>query len=84
MTPEQFAGVLLAFATLLGAIARCIAEVRAYHRAVNSKMDALLALTAKSSRAEGRLEAKEEPPPTGGGSEGLYGKWSARTRRGHN
>ena len=84
MTPEQFAAVLVAFAAVLGGVARCIAEVRAYHRAVNSKMDALLTLTAKSSLAEGRLEAQQEAPPTGEASEGLYGKWSARTRRGHN
>lgn len=55
MSPEQFAGILLALAAVFGAVARCIHEVREYHKAVNSKMDALLQLTAVSSRAEGAL-----------------------------
>ena len=56
MTIEQFIAIMCALAALLGGVARCIAELRAYHRAVNSKMDQLLALTASSSRAAGRLE----------------------------
>ena len=84
MTPEQFAAIMVAFAAVLGGVARCIAELRAYHKAVNSKMDALLELTATSSYAEGKLGAADSdvgksptenqgnPPP------------SARWRRGHN
>ena len=53
MEPEQFAAILTALAAVLGAVAVCIKEVREYHRAVNSKMDVLLALTATASRAEG-------------------------------
>ena len=84
MTPEQFAAVLVALAAVLGGIARCIAEVRAYHRAVNSKMDALLELTATSSRAEGRLEGTQTPPPGSGGADKPLGHWSASKRRGEN
>ncbi len=60
MTPEQFVSILAALAVLLGAVARCIAEVRKYHAAVNSKMDQLLALTARSAHAAGRLERDSE------------------------
>jgi Na+/H+-dicarboxylate symporter len=57
LTVEQFVAILAAMAVLLGAVARCIAEVRYYHSAVNSKMDRLLAVTSRSSRARGRLDA---------------------------
>jgi len=61
LSPEQFVAILGGLAVLLAAVARCIAELRAYHAAVNSKMDALLELTATSSRAEGKLEGRAEP-----------------------
>jgi len=61
LSPEQFVAILGGLAVLLAAVARCIAELRAYHAAVNSKMDALLELTATSSRAEGKLEGQSEP-----------------------
>jgi hypothetical protein len=70
MSPEQFVAILFALAAVFGAVAKCIAEVRQYHSAVNSKMDALLTLTAASSRAEGVLaerEAQEQPPGLPGG-----------------
>jgi len=75
MSPEQFAAVLVALAAVLGAVAKCIAEVRAYHAAVNSKMDALLALTAKSSRAEGKLEGQTETPAGDGPGRGETPDW---------
>ena len=84
MTPEQFGAILLALAAVLGAVARCIAELRAYHRAVNSKMDELLALTAISARAEGRLETSKGLPQDSGGPDDELGKWSAAKHRGHN
>jgi hypothetical protein len=64
LSPEQFAAILLALAAVFGAVARCIAELRSYHSAVNSKMDALLELTATASLAEGKLlgEAKPSTP----------------------
>ena len=55
MSPEQFAAILFGIAAILGGIARTIAELRAYHRAVNSKMDELLAITESSAFARGRL-----------------------------
>jgi hypothetical protein len=55
VTIEQFVAILGALTVLLVAVARVLAEVREYHRAVNGKMDTLLALTAKSSLAEGKL-----------------------------
>ena len=55
MSPEQFVAILFGIAAILGGIARTIAEVRAYHKAVNSKMDALLQLTETSAFARGRL-----------------------------
>jgi len=64
----QLAAILTAIAAVLLAVAQCIREVRAYHHAVNSRMDELLALTKKSSLAEGRLEAASDrvgKSPTG-------------------
>lgn len=60
MTPEQFVAILTAFAAVLGAVAVCIGEVRRYHTAVNSKMDALLSLTAAASKAEGKEAERQE------------------------
>ena len=56
MSIEQFSSLMIALAAVFAAVAKCIAELRAYHAAVNSKMDQLLELTASSSRAAGRLE----------------------------
>jgi hypothetical protein len=84
MSPEQFTALLIAIAAVFGAVAKCIAELRAYHAAVNSKMDELLVLTARSSRAEGLLAGRsgelEEPAPVVAPNV----PWSARVRRGHN
>jgi hypothetical protein len=61
MSTEQFVAILTAIATVLGAVTRVIVELRVYHRAVNSKMDTLLTLTAKSSHAAGVLEGSTAP-----------------------
>lgn len=64
MTPEQFVAVLSAFAAVLGGLGLVLRELREYHRAVNSKMDALLRLTEISARAEGVLsEAQRQAVP---------------------
>ena len=80
MTPEQFAAIMVAFA----AASLLLAELRAYHKAVNSKMDALLELTATSSYAEGKLGAADsdvgKSPTENQGNPPPSGRW----RRGHN
>jgi hypothetical protein len=53
MTPEEFAGILVALGGVIAALATLWNAVRGYHREVNAKMDALLALTASASFAEG-------------------------------
>jgi len=67
----QLAAVLLGLAAVLGAIAQCIREVRSYHHAVNSRMDELLELTAKSSLAEGKLTRRKRVGKLPTTSEGL-------------
>jgi hypothetical protein len=57
---EQWIALCGALTTVLLAAARVIFEVRRTHRLVNSRMDELLALTRKSSLAEGRLESPHE------------------------
>lgn len=68
MTVGELTALVVATASVLGAMAAILREVRQTHRLVNSRMDELLALTAKSSRAEGRLAAdppeSTERPPT--------------------
>lgn len=84
MTVEQFVAVLGGFAVVLGGLAKVISELREYHRAVNSKMDQLLQLTAVSSHASGVLEGiadssrSASPPPAHPEA------WSDKTHPGHN
>jgi hypothetical protein len=58
MSPEQFTGIIVALTGLIGAVATLAGVVYGYHKQVNSRMDELLALTAKSSLAEGRRRRK--------------------------
>jgi hypothetical protein len=81
---EQFVAILAALAALFGAVAKCISEVRQYHRAVNSKMDALLELTAVSSHASGVLEGQQESVTHAGLPHSDYDPPSSHWRRGHN
>jgi len=80
----QLAAVLTGLAAVLVGLAQVIRELRAYHRAVNSRMDELLELTRTSSRAEGKLAGPDEP--SGISPQGLMGNPppSSRWRRGHN
>lgn len=84
MSPEQFGTILLALAAVLGAVAKCIAELRAYHHAVNSKMDRLLELTATSSLAEGKLLGPDEQVGNFPTKDAGDSPPSSRWRRGHN
>jgi len=80
----ELAAVLTALAAVFVGVAQCIREVRAYHHAVNSRMDQLLALTRISAMAAGRLEANEANVgnfPTTNQENTLP---SQRVRRGHN
>jgi len=80
----QLATVLTAFASVLVALGVLIREVRQYHHVVNSRMDELLELTAKSSLAEGKLAGPDVE--SGISPQGLIGDSppSTRWRRGHN
>jgi hypothetical protein len=53
MTAEQFVAILVAITGLIGAVATLAGAVHGYHKQVNSRMDELVRLTAKSSYAEG-------------------------------
>lgn len=66
MTAEQFTAVLVAFASVLAGIAVIVRELRAYHLAVNSKMDLLLTLTEASALAKGREERRLGDSPSAG------------------
>lgn len=55
----SFTGAVIPSLILLLRVEAVKGEVVQYHHAVNSKMDALLEVTAKSSKAEGVLEEKE-------------------------
>lgn len=59
MTPEQFVAILSAFGAVLAGLGLVLRELREYHHAVNSKMDALLHLTEISARAEGVLSESQ-------------------------
>lgn len=59
MTPEQFTAILVAMAGLITAVATLAGAVHGYHQQVNSRMDELLRLTAKSSHAAGLAEQTE-------------------------
>ncbi len=53
MTTDQFVAIMVAAGGLITAVAALAQAVSGYHREVNKKMDALLALTASASFAEG-------------------------------
>lgn len=59
VTPEQFTAILVAMAGLITAVATLAGAVHGYHKQVNSRMDELLRLTAKSSHAAGLAEQTE-------------------------
>jgi uncharacterized membrane protein len=70
MTTDQFVAILVALTGLVGAMAglwRAVANnadnLERYHVLVNSRLDALLELTASSSFAKGAasLDAPKEP-----------------------
>jgi len=67
---EQFVTILGALTALIVAVTAALVQLRQTHELVNSRMTQLLALTEKSSRAEGKLEGPtasamgpHEPPP---------------------
>jgi hypothetical protein len=53
---------ILAFSTPTVMALLVLGKLESYHQAVNSKMDKLLELTAKASRAEGVLEERASRP----------------------
>lgn len=53
----QLAAILTGVAAILLSVAECIRQVRSFHKTVDGRMDELLALTAKSARAEGKLDS---------------------------
>jgi len=59
MTPEQLTAILVSIAAVLVAVARCIAEVRAYNRGVTAKLDEVAATAVAGSYAAGVAAAQK-------------------------
>jgi hypothetical protein len=62
VTVDQATALLVALTGLIGAIVALAVQVRAYHHAVNSRMDELLELTRASSHAAGLEEGRGIQP----------------------
>jgi putative effector of murein hydrolase len=62
VTVDQATALLIALTGLIGAIVGLAVQVRAYHHAVNSRMDELLNLTRASSHAAGVVEGQQSQP----------------------
>jgi len=58
VTVEQFVAILAAITALIGVLGGIWVQLRQTHKLVNSRLSALLELTATSSRAEGVLEGQ--------------------------
>jgi hypothetical protein len=58
MTAAEYASVMTALAALIAAVATLAGLVHSWRKAIDGRMDALLALTAKAARAEGVLQEK--------------------------
>ena len=61
MSPEQLVAVVGALATIAIALVRLYGEIRSVHHLVNSRMTELLDLTRQAARAQGVLDAGQEP-----------------------